>query len=61
MTDTDRYNKVNWLTKAQGMPAARLLEELVSAMSEEEFNSCFNWICQRHDLPRNEEEAKDLV
>ena len=61
MTDTDRYDKVNWLTEAQGMPVARLLAELVSAMSEEEFNGCFNWICQHHDLPRNEEEAKDLV
>ena len=44
MTDTDRYNKVNWLTEAQGMPVAKLLAELVSAMSEEEFNGCFNWI-----------------
>ena len=43
------------------MPAPRVLEELVGAMSEEEFEGCFNWICQVHDLPRNEEEVKDLA
>lgn len=53
-----RFDKVNWLTEHQGMPAARLLEELVGAMSEEEFEGCFKWICQCHDLPRDEDEIK---
>ena len=56
----NRYEKVNWLTEVQGMPAARLLEELVGAMSEEEFEGCFNWICQIHDMPRDQEEEADL-
>ncbi len=56
----NRFDKVNWLTENQGMPASTLLEEIVRAMSEEEFEGCFKWICQCHDLPRNEEEEKDL-
>jgi len=56
----NRFDKVNWLTENQGMPASNLLEEIVRAMSEEEFEGCFNWICQIHDMPRNEEEEADL-
>ena len=57
----NRFDKVNWLTETCGMPAPIVLEELVGAMSEEEFEGCFNWICQCHDLPRNEEEVTDLA
>ena len=57
----NRFDKVNWLTEVQGMPAARLLEELVGAMSEEEFEGCFNWICQVHDMPRDQAEMEDLL
>jgi hypothetical protein len=56
----NRWEKVEWLVDEMGLSKVKLLEELVSAMSEEEFGGCFKWICQCHDIPRNEEEESDL-
>ena len=51
----NRHMRVDYLLETSPFTQETLLEELVKAMSDQEFDSVYQFICRMHDIEPDEE------
>tara|TARA_R110002020_G_scaffold35609_2_gene107342 strand:+ start:52 stop:240 length:189 start_codon:yes stop_codon:yes gene_type:complete len=51
----NRHERVDYLLETSHLSEADLFREIVLAMSDEEFDDIYQFICRMHDIEPNEE------